>query len=39
LVQALQSIVDGGIAPEEALASAKDQADKILADYNAVVGQ
>lgn len=39
LVQALQSIVDSGIAPEEALASAKEQADKILADYNAVVGQ
>ncbi len=39
LVKALQSIVDGGIAPKEALASAKKQADQVLADYNSVVGQ
>jgi sn-glycerol 3-phosphate transport system substrate-binding protein len=38
LVQALQSIIDSGIAPEEALAAAQQQANAILADYNAVVG-
>lgn len=37
LVEALQSIVDAGIAPAEALAAAKQRADAILADYNAVV--
>lgn len=37
LVKALQSVVDGGISPEEALAAAKTQADQVLADYNAVV--
>lgn len=39
LVKALQSIVDGGISPEEALAAAKTQADAMLADYNSVIGQ
>lgn len=38
LVQALQSVVDGGIAPAEALAAAKQRADAVLADYNALVG-
>jgi sn-glycerol 3-phosphate transport system substrate-binding protein len=37
LVKALQSVVDNGISPEEALAAAKEQADQVLADYNAVV--
>jgi sn-glycerol 3-phosphate transport system substrate-binding protein len=39
LVRALQSIIDGGVEPAEALAAAKTQADRILAEYNAVVGQ
>jgi len=38
LVEALQSIVDSGTAPAEALAVAKQRADAVLADYNAVVG-
>jgi sn-glycerol 3-phosphate transport system substrate-binding protein len=38
LVRALQSIIDGGVEPAEAFAAAKAQADRILADYNAVVG-
>ncbi len=37
LIQALQSIVDGGVAPAEALAAAKQRADAILADYNSLV--
>jgi sn-glycerol 3-phosphate transport system substrate-binding protein len=37
LIEALQSIVDADIAPAEALAAAKQRADAILADYNAVV--
>jgi len=37
LVKGLQSVVDSGISPEEALAAAKTQADQVLADYNAVV--
>jgi len=39
LVEALQSIVDGGETPADALAAGKQRADAILADYNAVVGE
>jgi len=38
LVRAIQSVVDQGIDPAEALAAAKEQADAIIADYNAVIG-
>lgn len=38
LVRAIQSVVDQGIDPAEALAAAKAQADAIIADYNAVIG-
>lgn len=36
LVEGLQSIVDGGETPADALAAAKSRADAILADYNAL---
>lgn len=39
LVEAVQSIIDGGIAVEEALAAAKIRADRVLAEYNALVGE
>jgi len=38
LVRAVQSVVDQGIDPAEALAAAKAQADAIIADYNSVIG-
>lgn len=38
LVEALQSIVDSGISPQEALDAAKTRADAILNDYNATIG-
>lgn len=37
LVEAFQSMVDGGIAPAEALAAAKTRADAVLAEYNSLV--
>lgn len=39
LVQGLQSIVDGGVDPAEAMAAAKARADAVLAEYNALIGQ
>jgi len=39
LVEALQSIIDGGEEPISALHAAKDRADAILADYNSVIGE
>lgn len=39
LVEALQSVVDQGVDPAEALAAAQVRADAILAEYNAVVGE
>jgi sn-glycerol 3-phosphate transport system substrate-binding protein len=39
LVQAFQSIVDGGEDPAAALKAASDRAAAILADYNSVVGE
>ncbi|MDZ4769178.1 MAG: ABC transporter substrate-binding protein [Chloroflexota bacterium] len=38
LVEAIQSVVDGGADPLEALTVAKDRADAALASYNEVVG-
>lgn len=39
LIQAVQSIIDGGETVSDALESAKAQADAVLADYNALVGE
>lgn len=39
LAQAIQSVVDQGISPAEALDAAKQRADAVIAEYNAVVGQ
>ncbi len=39
LVQGIQSVVDGDVSPEEAMAAAKAAADAILADYNALIEQ
>lgn len=39
LVRAIQSVVDQGVEPAEALAAAKQQADAILSDYNSIIGQ
>ncbi|MDZ4762929.1 MAG: ABC transporter substrate-binding protein [Chloroflexota bacterium] len=37
LVQAIQSVIDGGETPADALASAQAQADAVLTEYNALV--
>jgi len=39
LIEAMQSIVDGGETVEAALAAAKARADAVLAEYNALVGE
>lgn len=39
LIEAMQSIVDGGETVEAALAAAKTRADAVLAEYNALVGE
>lgn len=39
LVEAIQSIIDGGEDPAAALAAAKSRADAILADYNEIIGE
>ncbi|MBL8134969.1 MAG: ABC transporter substrate-binding protein [Anaerolineae bacterium] len=38
LVEGILSMIDGGASPAEAMAAAKQRADAVLADYNAVVG-
>lgn len=38
MIQAIQSVVDGGETPEAALAAAKQLADSVLAEYNSLVG-
>lgn len=37
LVQAIQSVIDGGETPADALASAQTQADALLAEYNDLI--
>ncbi|KAB2904183.1 MAG: ABC transporter substrate-binding protein [Anaerolineae bacterium] len=37
--EAVQSMIDGGSAPEEALAAAKVRADQLIKDYNSVIGE
>jgi hypothetical protein len=32
-------MIDGGSAPEEALAAAKVRADQLIKDYNSVIGE
>lgn len=38
LLDGIQSMIDGDSSPEDAMAAAKERADAVLADYNAVVG-
>ncbi|MBN2303917.1 MAG: extracellular solute-binding protein [Anaerolineae bacterium] len=38
VVQAAQSVIDSGEDPAEALAAAKQRADKAIAEYNSVIG-
>lgn len=37
--EGVQSMIDGGSSPEEALEAAKVRADQLLSDYNSVIGE
>ena len=37
IVQAAQSVIDGGEDPAEALAAAKERADRAIEEYNSVI--
>lgn len=39
LVEAMLSVIDGGISPEDALAAATQRANAVLADYNSTIGE
>ncbi len=39
LIQGIQSVIDSDVDPVEAMTAAKQAADAILADYNALIGQ